>query len=84
MSGTASLAVPLSGPTLLQSPLFNKGSAFRAEERDAFGLTGLLPSHASTMEQQLERTYDDFLQKPTDMERLERRSRDDFPPQAHA
>jgi malate dehydrogenase (oxaloacetate-decarboxylating) len=67
--GGFTLPTPLHGPTLLQSPLFNKGSAFSEEEREAFGLTGLLPSHISRMDEQIERTYDDFQQKPTDMER---------------
>lgn len=67
--GGASLAAPFYGPTLLQSPLFNKGSAFTVEERETFGLNGLLPDHVNTIEEQLARTYEDFLQKPTDMER---------------
>lgn len=62
-------AVPLSGADLLQNPIFNKGSAFTAEERRAFSLEGLLPFHTSTMEEQLDRTYADFQQKPDDLEK---------------
>lgn len=44
-----------SGFTLLQDPLFNKGTAFSDEERDALGLRGLLPPHVETLEEQLKR-----------------------------
>ena len=37
------LYIPHSGPSLLETPLLNKGSAFTARERASFNLTGLLP-----------------------------------------
>ncbi|HMZ26333.1 MAG TPA: NAD-dependent malic enzyme, partial [Elusimicrobiota bacterium] len=60
---------PLAGQMLLDTPLLNKGSAFTAEERRSFGLDGLLPPHISTWEEQLLRTYGNFQQKTTDLER---------------
>ncbi|AMD22281.1 HGL059Wp [Eremothecium sinecaudum] len=48
---------PLSGFQLLNSPLFNKGSAFTLEERAAFGLEGLLPPQVNTLDEQVERAY---------------------------
>ena len=45
----------LSGIDLLSTARLNKGTAFTEEERDAFGLHGLLPPHVSTQEEQRER-----------------------------
>jgi len=47
--------VSLSGFDLINTPRFNKGTAFTAQERDAFALHGLLPPHVGTLEEQLER-----------------------------
>src|SRR4051794_34236887 len=63
------LAVDALGRTLLADPLTNKGTAFTLAERARLGLTGLLPSAVSTMTQQLERAYENFRAKPTDLER---------------
>ncbi|KUR80836.1 NAD-dependent malic enzyme [Novosphingobium sp. FSW06-99] len=40
---------------LLNDPLTNRGTAFTLEERDAYGLHGLLPSHVFKLEDQIER-----------------------------
>ena len=45
----------LSGFDLLLNPRLNKGTAFTEEERDAFGLHGLLPPHVGSLEDQQER-----------------------------
>ncbi|HUV69658.1 MAG TPA: NAD-dependent malic enzyme [Terracidiphilus sp.] len=45
----------LSGIQLLLNPRLNKGTAFSEEERDTFGLRGLLPPHVGTLEDQRER-----------------------------
>jgi malate dehydrogenase (oxaloacetate-decarboxylating) len=44
------------GSSVLSSPIINRGTAFTSEERQALGLTGLLPTGTSTMEGQLRRT----------------------------
>ncbi|ODV97506.1 hypothetical protein PACTADRAFT_47415 [Pachysolen tannophilus NRRL Y-2460] len=48
---------PLTSFQLLNSALFNKGSAFTLEEREAFELTGLLPSGVNTLDEQVDRAY---------------------------
>lgn len=59
----------LSGEELLENPLFNKGSAFTAEERRELGLLGLLPPHVATIDEQLTRNYENFQRKDSDIER---------------
>jgi len=43
------------GITLLQNPELNKGTAFSKAERDVLGLTGLLPPHVCSQEEQVDR-----------------------------
>ncbi|KAL1749263.1 hypothetical protein HDZ31DRAFT_59546 [Schizophyllum fasciatum] len=50
--------VALRGDALLTSPRWNKGTAFTVEERHAFGLTGRLPYRVNTIDEQVERAYD--------------------------
>jgi malic enzyme len=63
------LAVDERGRALLADPLTNKGTAFPLAERERLGLDGLLPPAVSTMAQQLERVYENFKAKTTDLER---------------
>ena len=51
------LYIPYAGPSLLETPLLNKGSAFTEEERTNFNLKGLLPPRYETIEEQVERAY---------------------------
>jgi malate dehydrogenase (oxaloacetate-decarboxylating) len=51
------LYIPYAGPSLLETPLLNKGSAFSEEERSHFNLTGLLPPRFETIDEQVERAY---------------------------
>ncbi len=59
--------VRVRGRSVLASPLLNRGTAFTPEEREALGLTGLLPSGVSTMEAQLRRTYAQFGRQADDL-----------------
>jgi malate dehydrogenase (oxaloacetate-decarboxylating) len=59
--------VRVRGRSVLASPLLNRGTAFTPEERQALGLTGLLPSGVSTMEAQLRRTYAQFGRQADDL-----------------
>jgi malate dehydrogenase (oxaloacetate-decarboxylating) len=59
--------VRVRGRSVLAAPLLNRGTAFTSEEREALGLTGLLPSGVSTMEAQLRRTYAQFGRQADDL-----------------
>lgn len=52
-----SVECPLESFQLLNSPLFNKGSAFSQEEREVFKLDALLPPQINTLDEQVERAY---------------------------
>ncbi|MDF2940203.1 MAG: sfcA [Gammaproteobacteria bacterium] len=67
--GNVYYEVKPAGYNLLRSPTLNKGSAFPAEEREAFGLVGLLPPCESDIETQIKRTYQTFLSKHNDIEK---------------
>ncbi|MEI5638649.1 MULTISPECIES: NAD-dependent malic enzyme [unclassified Pseudoalteromonas] len=54
------LYIPYSGPTLLETPLLNKGSAFSQRERESFNLAGLVPPRYETIEEQVERCYQQY------------------------
>ncbi|TMO60303.1 NAD-dependent malic enzyme [Pseudoalteromonas aurantia] len=54
------LYIPFSGPNLLETPLLNKGSAFSQNERENFNLTGLVPPRFETIEEQVERCYQQY------------------------
>ena len=57
------------GPPLLVDPLTNKGTAFTTGEREALHLDGLVPPAVCTIEQQLERVYENYRAKQTPLER---------------
>ena len=52
------------GLAVLASPLLNKGTAFSTEERQALGLTGLLPPAISTLDDQAEGAYIQYQRLP--------------------
>ncbi len=57
MSSRKPLYIAYAGPTLLETPLLNKGAAFTERERRTFNLLGLLPPRYETIEEQVERAY---------------------------
>ena len=59
----------VSGVDLLHDPILNKGIAFTEQERDAFGLRGLLPARVSSQEEQIARALENLRAKPSDLER---------------
>jgi malate dehydrogenase (oxaloacetate-decarboxylating) len=61
--------ISITGQRLLDDPLLNKSSAFSEAERRELGLTGLLPLHISTIEEQLSRVYENYQRKDSDIER---------------
>ncbi|HEY8459097.1 MAG TPA: oxaloacetate-decarboxylating malate dehydrogenase, partial [Blastocatellia bacterium] len=68
-TGEEIMEVSLYGQLLLDYPLLNKGTAFTDEERREFRLLGLLPPRVSTVEEQLERNYENYRRKESDIER---------------
>jgi len=61
--------VPLKGQFLIEHPIYNKGTAFPADERKKLELCGLLPENVSTMELQKQRAYEAFEGKTDDLEK---------------
>ena len=59
----------LRGMNLLDTPLWNKGTAFNDNERVAFALQGLLPPHVESIQEQSARAYEAYKTKTTDLER---------------
>ncbi|KAF2727173.1 hypothetical protein EJ04DRAFT_582214 [Polyplosphaeria fusca] len=65
LSTSGHLETCLTGNALLRTPYFNKGSAFTREERDTFKLHGLLPPNVQTLEDQVQRAYEQYSSRPT-------------------
>ncbi|HEY5116794.1 MAG TPA: NAD-dependent malic enzyme [Nakamurella sp.] len=55
------------GSAVLASPTINRGTAFTLDEREALGLSGLLPTGVSTLEGQLRRVYAQYQQQTSDL-----------------
>ena len=68
-AGASSPSIVRHGMGLLDIPVLNKGTAFTEKERTRFGLHGLLPPHAETLDEQVARAYEAFQKKDSDLER---------------
>jgi malate dehydrogenase (oxaloacetate-decarboxylating)(NADP+) len=63
------LECPLTGHLLLNTPVFNKGTAFTEGERDALHLRGLLPPHVRSLAEQVEQVMAGYCQQADDLQR---------------
>lgn len=57
----------LTGYDLLSTPKLNKGCAFTREEREQFGLNGLLPENMEMLDEQTNRMYVQFSEHHTNL-----------------
>lgn len=78
--GVPEVRVPHRGYAVLQNNVYNHGTAFTNEQREALGLVGLLPASVRTLDEQAERAYghvtatDDPLQRYLALADLESRN----------
>lgn len=63
------IRVKSQGQQLLKDPFLNKGTAFTAEERRAFGIEGRLPPRIETLEEQIVRMYEQYSACKTNLEK---------------
>lgn len=63
------IEVPFKGLILAEHPIYNKGTAFPADERENLGLQGVFPETVSNLDLQKKRTYESFCMKPNDLEK---------------
>ncbi|KAJ5488573.1 NAD-dependent malic enzyme [Penicillium diatomitis] len=66
-AATGPMKCPLQGTSLLTSSHFNKGSAHPKDERTAFKLTGLLPPNVQTLDEQVDRAYQQYTNCESDL-----------------
>lgn len=57
MTPSKPIYISYAGPSLMETPLLNKGSAFSGRERLIFNLIGLLPPRYENIEEQVKRAY---------------------------
>lgn len=68
-ASSAAISTSLTGSSLLENPLLNKGTAFTEQERIELGLLGLIPPHVEVLNTQVERAYEALQQKTVDIEK---------------
>ena len=61
------LETSLTGYDLLGNPKVNKGAAFSLDEREQFGLVGLLPENIETLDEQTTRMYVQYSEHHTNL-----------------
>ena len=59
--------IAMQGGSLLHSSRFNKGTAFSDEERIAFKLQGLLPPNRQSLDEQVQRAYQQYSSRNDDL-----------------
>jgi len=64
-SRDAVLRVSARGRLILVHPMANRGTAFTHAEREQLGLSGLLPSRVTTIEEQMRRSYAQYTRSPS-------------------
>jgi malate dehydrogenase (oxaloacetate-decarboxylating) len=64
------LEISARGRLILVHPMANRGTAFTMEERKELGLSGLLPSRVTTIEEQLRRTYAQYSRSPSPLSKF--------------
>jgi len=69
-TGQPYMAVTQKGRPLLLNPFTNKGTAFTQRERDELDLGGLVPPAVCTIRQQMDRTYENFTAKTSNLEKF--------------
>jgi malate dehydrogenase (oxaloacetate-decarboxylating) len=69
-TGQQYMAVSQKGRPLLLHPFTNKGTAFTLGERDELDLGGLVPPAVCNIHQQMDRTYENFKAKTSDLEKF--------------
>lgn len=61
--------VAATGRDLLNIPALNKGSAFTHEERKQFNLIGELPNKQETLQEQVDRFYQQYMHMPNNLQK---------------
>lgn len=67
LSTSGPIECAVTGTVLLNTPYFNRGSAHTFEERNEFNLSGLLPQGVQTLEQQVNRAYEQYSTRVDDL-----------------
>jgi len=61
------MLMAVQGAALLQTSRFNKGTSFPNEERDTFKLHGLLPPNVQSLDEQVQRAYQQYSSRSDDL-----------------